>query len=85
MLRTKRNAMSLSESGKAAALPAMLLAAITVCATVSTVAADPLVQVSGDSPFGALNGCGDDQFAGGSTNFLDSEVEPWVAVNPANT
>lgn len=42
----------------------------------------PLVQVSGLSPF---VGCTADDVAGQSgTNFLHSEVEPWVDVNPAN-
>ena len=47
--------------------------------------ADPLVQVSGASPFGALEDCGN--FPGTidpGVNFLNSEVEPWVDVNPTN-
>lgn len=42
----------------------------------------PLVQVSGSSP---LAGCTADNVAGQSGRvFLDSEVEPWVDVNPTN-
>jgi len=44
----------------------------------------PLVPISGLSPFGALQDCGDFPVSINSINFLDSEVEPWVAVNPAN-
>ena len=43
----------------------------------------PLVQVSGASP---LAGCTADQVAEQSgTAYLNSEVEPWVDVNPTNT
>lgn len=47
----------------------------------------PLVQVSGLSPFGALDECGNFPGLVGEpgTNFLDSEVEPWLAVNPADS
>lgn len=45
--------------------------------------AGPLVQVSGSSAF---SGCTADNVAGQSgTNFPDSEVEPWVDVNPTNS
>jgi hypothetical protein len=48
----------------------------------------PLVQVSADSPFGALKACGDFPtqipIFPPSVNFVDSEVEPWVVVNPVN-
>lgn len=40
----------------------------------------PLVQASGDSPFGPLEDCGD--FPSGGVNFLNSEVEPWLDANP---
>lgn len=44
--------------------------------------AGPLVQVSGKSPF---VGCTADNVAGQSgQNFLHSEVEPWIDVNPTN-
>ncbi len=48
--------------------------------------AGPLVQVSGDSPFGPLDNCGNFPGTIGmpGTAFLNSEVEPWVDVNPAN-
>jgi hypothetical protein len=43
----------------------------------------PLVQVSGTSPF---SGCTLDNVAGQSgTVFPNSEVEPWIDVNPTNT
>jgi hypothetical protein len=44
----------------------------------------PLVQVSDVSPFGALEDCGNfpGEFFGIGVNFVDSEVEPWVEVNP---
>jgi hypothetical protein len=44
------------------------------------VTSDPIVQVSGGSP---LAPCLGDQ-AGSGINFVDSEVEPWLAVNPAD-
>ncbi|MGH3117593.1 MAG: sialidase family protein [Gaiellales bacterium] len=45
--------------------------------------ADPLVQVSGASPF---LGCTADNVPGQSgTVFLNSEVEPWIDVNPGDT
>jgi hypothetical protein len=58
-------------------------------ATLTAVWADPptfiaerLVQVSGTSPFAA---CTADDVAGQpGTVFLDSEVEPWIDVNPRN-
>src|SRR5215467_10206933 len=44
----------------------------------------PLVQITGPSPFG---GCSADDVAGqeaqGSINFPDSEIEPFIDVNPA--
>jgi hypothetical protein len=43
----------------------------------------PLVQVSGTSAF---VGCAADNVAGQTgTNYLNSEVEPWIDVNPAST
>ena len=42
---------------------------------------DPIVQVSGASPLGACLG---DQ-AGSGVNYPDSEVEPWLTVNPADS
>lgn len=47
-----------------------------------------LVQVTGDSPFGALENCGSNpgfdpnQPDGLGRNFTDIEVEPWVVANP---
>jgi hypothetical protein len=46
----------------------------------------PLVQVSEASPFGPLEACGN--FPGETfdigVNFVDSEVEPWVEINPTD-
>jgi len=44
----------------------------------------PLVQVSGTSPFGPLTNCGNFPGIFDGTNYLNSEVEPWVEVNPLN-
>ena len=57
-----------------------LLVAIAVCsvALVTTVnaAVGPLVLTSGVSPFAACT------IGGPGTNYVNAEVEPWVAVNP---
>ena len=64
-----------------------ILALITISSgNASNFKTGPLVQVSGASPFAA---CTADDVAGqsaatGGTNFLHSEVEPWVDVNPTN-
>ena len=42
------------------------------------------VQISGASPFGVLADCGNFPSQSGSINFVDSEVEPWIDVNPAD-
>jgi hypothetical protein len=49
-------------------------------------AVEPLVQVSETSPFGPLERCGNfpGVVAGSGINFLNSELEPWVEVNPTN-
>ena len=49
-------------------------------------AVEPLVQVSHTSPFGPLERCGNfpGVVAGPGINFLNSEIEPWVEVNPTN-
>jgi hypothetical protein len=62
----------------AAAMLLALVAAVGVSA--STFVPDPLVQVSGASPFA---GCTADAGQPG-TVYLNSEVEPWLDVNPAN-
>ena len=41
----------------------------------------PLQVISGPSPFAD---CDISQLGAGGVNFLDSEVEPWVEVNPTN-
>jgi hypothetical protein len=62
----------------AAAVLLTLIAAVGVSA--STFFPDPLVQVSGASPFA---GCTADAGQPGNV-YLNSEVEPWLDVNPAN-
>jgi hypothetical protein len=66
--------------------PALLLAFLLLVAGPPTAGAGPLAgsgpltQVSGSSPFDPT--CG---LAGQSgTNYVDSEVEPWIEVNPTN-
>jgi len=64
----------------AAAMLLALVAAVGVSA--STFIPDQLVQVSGSSPFVA---CAADNVDGQSgTNFLSSEVEPWIDFNPTD-
>jgi hypothetical protein len=53
-------------------------------ASAGSFTAGPLVQASGTTPFGALAACGDFPGPPPSTVYLDSEVEPWVDVNPTN-
>jgi hypothetical protein len=69
----------------------VLIASVLAAATVSGLQAasagpltpGPLVQVSGVSPF---NACITDNVAGQTgTVFPNSEVEPWIDVNPTNT
>ncbi len=63
-----------------AVIAALVMSNTAVGATFTT---GPLVQVSGMSPFA---GCSADTVALQSgKNFLGSEVEPWVDVNPTNT
>ena len=49
-----------------------------------TTTCGPLVQVSEESPFGPLEACGNfpGEFFGIGVNFVNSEVEPWVEVEP---
>ncbi|HZC99511.1 MAG TPA: sialidase family protein [Actinomycetes bacterium] len=66
------------------ALAASLVLLVVVgsgSAVAGSFSSGPLVQVSGASPIGACDG--DDGNVGG-TNFLDSEVEPWLSVDPSN-
>lgn len=44
----------------------------------------PLVQVSGNSPFPATGCPGENLGTQSGTVFLDSEVEPWIDVNPTD-
>jgi len=65
--------------------PEMLAPALLLAAAASLPAgAASLVQISGSSPFGALADCGNFPGIFSGTNFVDSEVEPWLDVNPAN-
>ena len=61
---------------------AMLLALVAaVGVSASNFTPDPLVQVSGLEP---VRGCTADGVSGQSgTNYLHSEVEPWLDVNPS--
>jgi hypothetical protein len=69
----------------------LFVAAVTFVATFAVAlnpaaatnfAADPIVQVSGTSPFA---GCTADDVAGQSGQvFMNSEVEPWIDVNPTD-
>lgn len=52
-------------------------------ASASTFATGPLVLVSGPSPFAACTAIGGAGNPAG-VNYVNAEVEPWVAVNPAN-
>ncbi len=68
-------------------LPIQIVIVLTVMATAgvltTSAATGPLVQVSDNSPFGA---CGNFPGSVGppGTLFVNSEVEPWVDVNPDN-
>jgi hypothetical protein len=65
----------------AAAVVGSFTVALTPAAA-ADLTADPLVQVSGTSPFA---GCTEDDVAGQSGQvFPDSEVEPWIDVNPTD-
>jgi hypothetical protein len=55
----------------------------TAPAIAGPLVAEPLVQVSGTSAF--LDCTADDVGAQSGTVFLNSEVEPWIDVNPTNT
>lgn len=60
----------------------VMIMASTLTASASNFKAGNLVQVTGASPFA---NCTADNVAGQSgTNFLNSEVEPWVDVNPVD-
>jgi hypothetical protein len=69
------------------AKPGVLGAAIAMLASAPAMAdrdLGPLVQASEESPFGPLEACGNfpGEFFGVGVNFLDSELEPWLEVNP---
>lgn len=66
-------------------VPLTLLCTLTLATPSPSVAAplslSPLQVISGPSPFAD---CDISQMGAGGVNFLDSEVEPWVEVNPTN-
>src|SRR5439155_5620541 len=61
-----------------APLAGLIVLAMAVPASAGTATVAPLVQVSGPSPFAACT------VGGPGTNYPNAEVEPFVAVNPAN-
>jgi hypothetical protein len=63
------------------ALGASLMLLVAGSAAAVPLERGPLVQVSGASPIAACDG--DDGNIGG-TNFTNSEVEPWLSVDPSN-
>jgi BNR/Asp-box repeat protein len=65
----------------AGALAAILVLCLAVAASAATVG--PLSLASGPSPFAACTS-GLDPGSPGAINFLNAEVEPFVAVNPTN-
>jgi hypothetical protein len=71
-------------------LPIQIVIVLTVIATAGVLTASaatgPLVQVSDNSPFGPADACGNFPGTVGppGTLYVNSEVEPWVDVNPAN-
>jgi hypothetical protein len=60
-------------------LTAVMALAIAGPTSAGTLAPSPLQNISIPSPFAACDVSGQ-----GGTNYLNSEVEPWVAVNPAD-
>jgi BNR repeat-like domain len=61
------------------ACAAALLILVAAPSTAGPLAVSPLTLVSGPSPFASCSIAGQP-----GTNFLNSEVEPWVEVNPTN-
>ena len=59
---------------------AVALTIVALIALAGAPDAAPLVQVSSTSPFGAA--CGSESGFPEGTNFVDSEAEPWIDVNP---
>jgi len=60
------------------------IALMTFSVTASAYSLGPLVQVSGTSPYGSLEACGSNPGMPSGINFVNSEAEPWVAVNPSD-
>jgi len=73
-----------SRDARACAIPALLVSLALTAGTAWGASVGPLVQVSEGSPFGALGDCGNFPGRAEGANFIGSEVEPWVAVNPTN-
>lgn len=72
-------------SGITGAAAALLVGLTAVgAATAWAASSGPLVPVSDVSPFGTLEDCGNFPGIFAGINFTDSEVEPWVEVNPAD-
>lgn len=69
-----------TRAGVAAVALATVLGLAASGATAYPLLADPLVQVSGVSPF--LGCTADDVGSQSGTVFLNSEVEPWIDINP---
>ena len=55
-----------------------VLAMMALITTAGTFTVNPLILVSGPSPFGSCS------IGGPGTSYVNAEVEPWVAVNPTN-
>ena len=89
-MHSKRFAKPLAAGFLAAALLGMGSAAADDDDDDGDIEVDPPVQVSGDSPFGPLEDCGNfpgtdpNQPDGLGANFTGSEVEPWLDVNPTD-
>lgn len=56
----------------------IVLGMMALATTASTFTVAPLVLASGPSPFATCT------IGGPGTNYVNSEVEPWIAVNPTN-
>jgi hypothetical protein len=75
------NRANLQRTKLGIALGASLMLLVAGSAAAVPLERGPLVQVSGASPIAACDG--DDGNIGG-TNFTNSEVEPWLSVDPSN-
>jgi hypothetical protein len=79
-IETRRTAGRLRSSASALGLVALTAAAAPAASGAPV--AGPLVQVSGPSP---ISGCtADDVSSQPGTNYPNTEIEPWVEINPTN-